>query len=172
VLLVLTAAGKNLMSTMKIAALAVAGALSLSACSETAGGKETAGTLLGAAGGALLGSQVGGGSGQIFAAIGGGLLGAYLGNQVGQSLDRADQAYASQAETAAHNAPVGETISWNNPESGNYGTFTPVRDGTDQSGSYCREYQTTVTVGGEYEQAYGTACRQPDGSWKVVNAPS
>ena len=137
------------MMKIKFAALALAGALSLSACSENAGGKETAGTLLGAAGGALLGSQVGGGTGQIFAAIGGGLLGAYLGNQVGSSLDRADQAYAAQAESAAHNAPVGETISWNNPDSGNYGTYTPVRDGTDQNGAYCREYQTTVTVGGD-----------------------
>ncbi len=153
----------------KIAALALAGALTLSACSENAGGKETVGTLLGAAGGALLGSQVGDGTGQIFAAIGGGLLGAYLGNQVGASLDRADQAYAAQAEAVAHNATVGETITWNNPDSGNYGSYTPVRDGTDQNGQYCREYQTTVTVGGEYQQAYGTACRQPDGSWKVVN---
>jgi len=157
------------MSTAKITALALAGALSLSACSQNAGGKETAGTLLGAAGGALLGAQVGDGTGQVLAAIGGGLLGAYLGNQVGQSLDRADQAYASQAEAQAHNAPVGETITWNNPESGNYGSYTPVRDGTDNNGNYCREYQTTVTVGGEYQQAYGTACRQPDGSWKVVN---
>ena len=26
-----------------------------------------------------------------------------------------------------------------------------------------------VNIGGKTEQAYGTACRQPDGSWKVVN---
>ncbi|MEE8203551.1 MAG: hypothetical protein V3R74_07315, partial [Alphaproteobacteria bacterium] len=32
----------------------------------------------------------------------------------------------------------------------------------------CREYQTTVNVGGQVEQAYGTACRQPDGSWQIV----
>jgi len=25
-----------------------------------------------------------------------------------------------------------------------------------------------VIVGGQEEQAYGTACRQPDGSWKIV----
>ncbi len=160
------------MSNFKMAALAVAGALTFSACSQNAGGKETAGTLLGAAGGALLGAQVGDGSGQVLAAIGGGLLGAYLGNQIGQSLDRADRAHAAQAEAAAHDARIGETITWNNPESGNYGSYTPVRDGTNQSGAYCREYQTTVTVGGEQQEAYGTACRQPDGSWKVVNAPS
>ncbi|MDA0218348.1 MAG: RT0821/Lpp0805 family surface protein [Proteobacteria bacterium] len=156
------------MTKLKFIALALAGALSLTAC-EGAGGKETAGTLLGAAGGALLGSQVGGGSGQILAAVAGGLAGAFLGNQIGSSLDKADQAYAEQATRQAQAAPVGQTISWNNPESGNSGTITPTRDGSDAAGNYCREYQTTVTVGGEVQKAYGTACQQPDGSWKVLN---
>lgn len=156
------------MMKMKFAALAVAGALSLTAC-EGAGGKETAGTLLGGAGGALLGSQVGGGSGQILAAIAGGLAGAFVGNQLGASLDKADQAYAEQATQQAQAAPVGQTIAWNNPESGNSGTITPTRDGTDQTGRYCREYQTTVTVDGQVERAHGTACQQADGSWVIVN---
>ena len=68
----------------------------------------------------------------------------------------------------AYKAPIGETIAWNNPDSGNSGTFTPTRDGTNTAtGEYCREYQTTVTVGGKTESAYGTACRQPDGSWRI-----
>ena len=25
----------------------------------------------------------------------------------------------------------------------------------------------TITVGGEVQQGYGTACRQPDGTWKI-----
>ncbi|MCG8696401.1 MAG: hypothetical protein MI806_34710 [Minwuiales bacterium] len=29
-----------------------------------------------------------------------------------------------------------------------------------------REYQTTVTVGGQQVDGYGTACLQPDGSWR------
>ena len=154
---------------MKFRLAAVVVAMSLVAACEGAGGKETAGTLLGGAGGALLGAQVGSGSGQVLAAIGGGLAGAFLGNQIGQSLDKADQAYAEQATQQAHNAPIGDTIAWNNPDSGNSGTYTPVRDGYDGGGAYCREYQTTVTVGGKVEEAYGTACQQPDGSWKVVN---
>jgi surface antigen len=45
-----------------------------------------------------------------------------------------------------------------------------VRDGTDtRTGAYCREFQQTVTIGGKTESAYGTACRQPDGTWKVVS---
>jgi hypothetical protein len=30
----------------------------------------------------------------------------------------------------------------------------------------CREYQTTIMIGGKPEKAYGKACRQPDGTWK------
>lgn len=33
-----------------------------------------------------------------------------------------------------------------------------------------REYQTTITIGGEAKDAYGTACLQPDGSWMMGEA--
>ena len=39
----------------------------------------------------------------------------------------------------------------------------------DSSGQTCREYQTTVNVGGRLRDAYGTACLQPDGDWRVVD---
>ena len=65
-------------------------------------------------------------------------------------------------------APVGQTISWSNPDSGNHGSVTPTRTGRDvQTGAYCREYQTEVIVGGEAQVGYGTACRMPDGDWKI-----
>lgn len=41
--------------------------------------------------------------------------------------------------------------------------------GQAKAEEYCREYTKTVTVGGKREQAYGTACYRPDGSWEVVN---
>lgn len=34
---------------------------------------------------------------------------------------------------------------------------------------YCREYTQQVIVGGYVQQSYGTACMQPDGSWRIVN---
>ena len=39
----------------------------------------------------------------------------------------------------------------------------------DYSGRYCREYTTEAVVGGRTKQVYGTACRQPDGSWQLVS---
>lgn len=32
----------------------------------------------------------------------------------------------------------------------------------------CREYQTTIMVGGEPAKTWGHACQRPDGSWEVI----
>ncbi len=34
---------------------------------------------------------------------------------------------------------------------------------------YCREYQGDAIINGSGQPFYGTACLQPDGSWKIVN---
>ena len=156
------------MKFTKIAAI-LALTLMLPACQANQyGQKETFGTLGGAAAGGLLGSQFGKGSGRLAATAGGVLLGAWLGNEIGASLDNADRAALGRAETRAYAAPIGEQISWNNPQSGNSGVIVPVRDGYSQNGAYCREFQQNITVGGRRQEGYGRACKQPDGSWKIV----
>lgn len=150
--------------TMAIAGLA----LTLAACQTTGGQKQSGGTLVGAGLGALAGSQIGSGRGQLAAVAIGALGGAFLGNSVGQSLDRADQLHANRATQAARTAPIGQPIEWRNPDTGNRGRVTPIREGNNRkTGAYCREYQQTVTVNGRSQDAYGTACRQPDGSWQI-----
>ncbi len=151
--------------TLLIAALAVG----LAACQTGGGQKQTGGTLLGAGLGALAGSQFGSGRGQLVAVALGALGGAVLGNSIGQSLDRADREHAREADFQVQTAPVGQPVTWRNPDSGNYGSVVATREGVNNvTGEYCREYQKTVTVGGKTERAYGTACRQPDGSWKIL----
>ncbi|MEX2616665.1 MAG: RT0821/Lpp0805 family surface protein [Alphaproteobacteria bacterium] len=150
-------------------ALACAIVLSLGACQTAGGQKQAGGTLLGAGLGALAGSQIGSGRGQLVSVALGTLGGAFLGNSVGKSLDRADRAYAGQAVQSAQSAPIGQPVVWHNPDTGNQGSVVAVREGTHTAtGAYCREYQQTVSVGGRMEEAYGTACRQPDGSWKIL----
>ena len=134
------------------------------------GEKETAGTVVGGVGGALLGSQVGHGSTRLVATAAGTLLGAWIGNSVGKSLDRADQAYAAQSANAAlERYPDGQAASWKNPNSGHSGYTTPTRTYETAQGQPCREYQTSVVIDGRTQTAYGTACRQPDGTWRVSN---
>jgi len=125
--------------------------------------------VLGALGGAALGGGIaalaGGGTGAIVGAtLGGALLGGYIGNR----LDARDKQMASQAaQKAFEDSQSGQPSVWNNPDTGNSGSITPTRTYQLANGTYCREYKQTITVGGEQQQAYGTACRQPDGTWKI-----
>lgn len=54
--------------------------------------KQDAGTLIGGATGALIGSQFGHGSGRVVGAAVGGVGGALVGSQVGKSMDQQDAA--------------------------------------------------------------------------------
>ncbi len=157
----------------KITTLALA-ALFVVSCANQSGTqpnvtKRDVGALSGAVIGGVLGSRVGGGSGQLWATGAGAVVGALIGSEIGQSLDKADQMYAERAFQTAHTAPLGETISWNNPESSHRGSFTPVREGrTVQSNLPCREYETTIYIDGRAETGTGTACQQSDGRWEIV----
>lgn len=149
---------------------ALTASLLLCACEPNNwGGGETLGTLGGASAGGLIGSQIGHGSGNAAATLTGVLLGGFIGNRLGSTVDESDRRQASYAEQRAYSAPVGQQITWNNPQNGNTGTITPVRDGYANNGAYCREFQQTIVVGGQQKQGYGTACQQPDGSWKIVS---
>ena len=48
-------------------------------------------------------------------------------------------------------------------------TYTPRRAWTDAAGRQCREYRTTRQTDERATQVYGTACRDPDGQWRIVN---
>lgn len=156
---------KVVLLTAMIASVGLAGCDTL----QGAGMKEKLGGVSGAVLGGVVGSSMGKGSGQLWATGIGVLLGGLVGSEVGRSLDKADIAYAQKANYDAHSAPIGEAISWNNPDSGNSGSVTTVRDGNDNGGRYCREYQQTIYVGGQQETGYGIACQQPDGTWEIVS---
>ncbi len=159
------------MKPFKTILIPVVFAFSLAACADSQyGQKQTGGAVLGGVAGGLLGSRVGGGSGKLAATAVGTVLGLFLGSEVGKSLDKADKAYAANTyHRALETQPVGTSSVWKNPDSGHTGTVTPTRTYQASSGEYCREYQQTITVGGRTENAFGQACRQPDGSWKVIN---
>ena len=144
-------------------------AIGLAACENT-GPKEAGGGLVGAGLGGLAGSQIGHGSGKLAATGAGVLLGALLGSTAGKSLDRADRMYAERStNTALETGRSDQPVAWTNSDCGHSGTIIPQPAYQSNAGQYCREYQQTVYVGGQQQQAYGTACRQPDGSWRMVN---
>jgi hypothetical protein len=50
-----------------------------------------------------------------------------------------------------------------------YAPYPPPPPQQASGQSYCREFQTTIVVDGRPQDAHGTACQQPDGTWQVVN---
>jgi surface antigen len=129
--------------------------------------KAVLGSLLGAGAGAGIAAAAGANPGWI---VGAALMGGLLGGYVGHKLDDRDKQLATQAATQAFNDnQVGQASVWNNPDNGHSGTITPTRS-YQQNGQYCRQYKQTISVGGEPQTAYGTACRQPDGTWAIQSS--
>jgi len=127
--------------------------------------RDVLGAALGGATGGFIGSNIGKGDGRTVAIVGGTIVGLLVGGSIGRAMDRVDQSCVGQAlEYARPN----QTVVWRSPDDIQY-RVTPVKTYEPSPGLYCREYQTTATIGGRLQRAYGTACRQPDGSWHVVN---
>jgi surface antigen len=130
------------------------------------GGREFLGNLIGGAAGGVAGSHVGRGNGRVGAIIGGTVLGAMIGGSIGRTMDEVDHWRVAQA---LEEVPVRRTVTWTNPDTQSRYAVTPIKTYQGQGGRYCREFQTEATVGGKLREVYGTACRQPDGSWEIVN---
>lgn len=139
-------------------------ALALAACSHAG---EIGGGLVGGAGAGYACHRFVHAPQAGYIAIGCAVLGTVLGSQLGRQLDEVDELYMGAAADQATRAPVGKRIDWQTPNTDHRGSVTPTREGRREDGCYCREYRTTVAVGDKYETAYGTACLQPDGEWKV-----
>lgn len=140
-------------------------------CSVSLVGCETmnnqdVGTIAGGVAGGLLGSTVGGGSGKLVAIAAGTLAGAYIGGAVGRSMDAQDRMRMSNA--LEHNA-VGRPAYWRNINTGAEYEVIPTRNVAIEGNEYCREYRTVANIAGKKQQMYGTACRQPDGTWRAVS---
>ena len=147
----------------------VAGAL-LMGCADSSGNKEALGTLIGAGLGAWAGSTIGHGDGRVVATAVGTMVGAGIGNAIGRNMDKVDRMEMERAQYQAFEyTPSGKSTDWYNPDTGNGGWVAPEPAYKNQAGQYCREFQQQVTIAGKQQEAYGRACRKPDGSWEIVS---
>lgn len=143
----------------------------LFACAENQNSqKQNIGTILGAGLGALAGAQLGKGKGKLVTVALGTLGGAFAGSELGRALDDLDRLKAKQAQRdSLENNKDGVSSTWTNPNTGNSGKITPKRTEQMASGEFCREYEHEINVADKMETVKGTACRQPDGTWRVIN---
>jgi hypothetical protein len=85
------------------------------------------------------------------------LIGALVGGLVGYAIGNHQNTYDYGADTLPPATPQPQ------------GYYPAPQSSYGPGSSTClqeREYQTTVIVGGKEVDAYGTACLQPDGSWR------
>lgn len=180
----------------KISTLAMTGLLTLATLAGTTtparADKDVLGLIGGAIGGGFIGNTIGKGSGRTVATATGAVLGGIVGQSVGRSLDRADRsAYSSgygyydrsgyydrgySSSTVYYSEPAPQRVYYVAPSYERRvrtyevvpapANYTIVDNSVGNSG-YCREYNQNVTVGGRTQSSYGTACLQPDGSWKI-----
>lgn len=81
------------------------------------------------------------------------------------------QAMADTLQHALENNPTNQASDWVNPDTQRSGAVVPTRTFENAQGQPCREFTTTIIIGDQEEQGYGTACRQPDGSWQLQGEP-
>ena len=153
---------------VKSAALVTLVAGPLVACGPDGPNKADTGLAVGAIAGGIIGNQVGSGSGRVLATVAGAVVGGIVGSEIGRAMDKQDQILAQQAEMdALERGRSGERTRWRNPDNGRYGEVipgTPYR----RAGGDCRDYTHTIYIDGRPQTMRGTACRNPDGTWRNV----
>jgi surface antigen len=161
-------------TSQKLIATFLLGTLAIAGCMPNSGSNQTAGSLLGGAGGAVLGSQFGKGKGQLVGVAIGALAGSYLGGNIGAQMDARDRQLAHQSmQHSLEKMPDNRPSSWNNPNNQHHGQFTvkrteeiPARD------MVCRDYEHRVFIGPREETVVGRACRNVHdrrAQWRVVD---
>ena len=150
--------GKLLLTTALTVTLALPGC-------ATPGPREDSGMVIGGLLGGVLGAQTGDRHLRPVAIIAGTLIGASIGGSIGSYMDETDRLRTGQTLETVR---TGVSSTWRNPDSGVQYQVTPTNTYETAQGP-CREYTMEALIGGRVEQVYGTACRQADGSWRIVN---
>jgi surface antigen len=131
---------------------------------DCSGHNHDTGTILGAAGGGIIGGVASHGNG--LGIIGGALLGGLAGNAISRNMDCSDQRQAAGSYNDSFAGPPGVRREWHDPD-GDHGFVITDRE-YRRGPRLCRDFtQVTYRRGREFDD-HGTACRRRDGSWEFL----
>ena len=157
---------------MRIAVVALAGSLALTACADGKGAavsNTTGGLAIGAATGGAIGAIVGGRQGSVIGAIAGATLGGFIGSRLdAESESRRQAALTELAQKAekSRDASSDQSVAWSGPAdrqtSGQIRTTSRPRM---QEGKKCMSVTEHVTINGQPQRVDETRCLGPDGRW-------
>jgi surface antigen len=130
---------------------------------------DPAGVLIGALIGGLLGNAAGNDGGRSGSTFAGVIIGGAIGAAMTKDLDCEDRSYAYRSYYNGFNSGrPGARYSWNNPRTNHRGDVVVGNYYNDRAGFRCTTFTQTIYIQGRPQVARGRACRQPDGSWAVV----
>lgn len=132
----------------------------LTGCMES---KSQQGAGIGALGGGLAGSLLGGSKNKEQNALIGAAVGGLLGYAVGNEMDKSDQTKLNQA---LETMPSRQTSTWVNPDTRAEYAVTP-QPAYQNQGRECRNAEIASIINGKKEVVVKTACRRPDGQWEI-----
>jgi Ni/Co efflux regulator RcnB/surface antigen len=134
-------------------------------------GPDPAGVIVGALIGGLLGNAAGRGGGRTGSTIAGVVVGGAVGAALTSNLNCEDRSYAYKTYYEGFNSGrPGSRYEWRNPRNNHRGDFRVGSYYNDRDGFRCAKFTQTIYIQGHRQQrANGIACRQPDGTWAVVN---
>ncbi|MDD4616100.1 MAG: glycine zipper 2TM domain-containing protein [Alphaproteobacteria bacterium] len=139
----------------------------LSVDAARADSAELIGTGLGMAMGGLVGSQFGKGSGQLVSTGVGVAVGGAIGNSIVQDMEKEPSYAPSTYAPSGEPAPVvfnSYTPNYVAPPAPPPASPTTYVD----KDTYCRPYSQEIKIDGQVQESFGTACLQPDGTWRIV----
>jgi surface antigen len=152
------------MKHILIAATAMLAFSAAPAFADACSGRDhTAGTVLGALGGALLGGTTT--RGNSVAIAGGALLGGLAGNAIARDMDCEDRGRAVRAYDNSFRGQVGHRYQWRRGP--NHGFVVTNRE-YYRGRRLCRDFTQVVYRRGREFDRDGTACRGRDGQWEFM----
>lgn len=135
---------------------------------ECRNGPDPAGVIAGAIIGGLLGHTASGG--RTGATVAGVVAGGAIGAALTSNLDCEDQSYAYRTYYEGFNSGRPDSrYEWRNPRNDHRGVLRVGRYYNDPYGFRCANFIQDSYVQGHSYKVRGRACRQPDGTWAIVN---
>lgn len=125
--------------------------------------RETIGAVMGGIVGGVIGNKASSRDNKTLGTLAGALVGVVLGKELGRSMDKEDTQCTGQALERARD---GQTVVWDNPETGQRYSVTPYRTFQKNDGRYCRNYNASVKDDSNESLYKETACRNEAGVWE------
>lgn len=126
--------------------------------------RKVIGAILGGAIGGVIGAQIGDGASRRIAVLVGAAAGTLIGSHIGRQMDEADRACVGEAlEKAGDN----RTVAWASGDGSTTYRVKPLARNPDTDPA-CRMFELQASTVAESSTSKAQACRDPDGSWRVI----